>query len=271
MQRPDRAYLVCSTPRSGSTLLCRALDATGVAGAPREYFNPNHRAQRTAEWGCGTSLASYVEALLARKTGANGVFGCKLHWHHFERLRAEALGLPPGEPAYDVSADFLEELFGPLRYVHIVRRDLNRQAISHWTAARSGKWYRASDAPVQQAAIPYSFEWIARIRAQLANAEVHWDRFFRFNAIEPVSVVYEELVAGYRATVGAVVTELVPDASDVAVPEPDSARQGDERTERLLERFQRDLDKRSPDRRLPPPPLAARVAHRMRSLVRPLP
>src|SRR3954469_3299609 len=33
-----RSYLVCATPRSGSTLLCRALAQTGVAGRPEEYF-----------------------------------------------------------------------------------------------------------------------------------------------------------------------------------------------------------------------------------------
>src|SRR5919206_4337288 len=31
-------YLVCATQRSGSTLLCKALSGTGVAGRPEEYF-----------------------------------------------------------------------------------------------------------------------------------------------------------------------------------------------------------------------------------------
>jgi LPS sulfotransferase NodH len=31
-------YLVCATPRSGSTLLCESLKATGRAGRPEEYF-----------------------------------------------------------------------------------------------------------------------------------------------------------------------------------------------------------------------------------------
>ena len=34
----ERSYLVCATPRSGSTLVCKALRATGVAGRPEEYF-----------------------------------------------------------------------------------------------------------------------------------------------------------------------------------------------------------------------------------------
>src|SRR5579884_3788462 len=32
------AYLVCATPRSGSTLLCEMLRQTGVAGHPLEHF-----------------------------------------------------------------------------------------------------------------------------------------------------------------------------------------------------------------------------------------
>src|SRR5919204_6001172 len=35
---PSRSYLICATPRSGSTLLCEALKSTGVAGVPDEYF-----------------------------------------------------------------------------------------------------------------------------------------------------------------------------------------------------------------------------------------
>ena len=35
---PALSYLICATPRSGSTLLCAALDATGIAGHPEEHF-----------------------------------------------------------------------------------------------------------------------------------------------------------------------------------------------------------------------------------------
>ena len=36
--KPDLSYLICATPRSGSTLLCAALDDTGIAGHPEEHF-----------------------------------------------------------------------------------------------------------------------------------------------------------------------------------------------------------------------------------------
>jgi LPS sulfotransferase NodH len=35
---PTLSYLICATLRSGSTLLCAALDDTGIAGHPEEHF-----------------------------------------------------------------------------------------------------------------------------------------------------------------------------------------------------------------------------------------
>jgi Stf0 sulphotransferase len=33
------SYLICATPRTGSTLLCGLLKSSGVAGCPASYFN----------------------------------------------------------------------------------------------------------------------------------------------------------------------------------------------------------------------------------------
>jgi trehalose 2-sulfotransferase len=38
LAEPALSYLICATPRSGSTLLCAALDDTGIAGHPEEHF-----------------------------------------------------------------------------------------------------------------------------------------------------------------------------------------------------------------------------------------
>src|SRR5215218_5731466 len=38
LAKPMLSYLICATPRSGSTLLCAALDDTGIAGHPAEHF-----------------------------------------------------------------------------------------------------------------------------------------------------------------------------------------------------------------------------------------
>src|SRR3712207_7561541 len=35
---PEASYLICATPRSGSTMLCDALEGTEIAGRPAEHF-----------------------------------------------------------------------------------------------------------------------------------------------------------------------------------------------------------------------------------------
>src|SRR4051794_22395246 len=122
MPHPDRSYLVCATPRSGSTLLCRALAQTGVAGRPEEYFEarattgrpPEPRDYFNARKGTGTFLAEvdldsllgtdhpvppapeysslegvsdyrdHIAATLDRGITPNGVFGAKIMWGHLD-------------------------------------------------------------------------------------------------------------------------------------------------------------------------------------------
>ena len=154
--------MVCSTPRqSGSGLLCRGLAGTERAGAPLEYFNPVHRQALSERWGCGPTLADYVNALYARRTTPTGSSAPQLHWDEFVALRAEALGTTAG-----LSIDFLERLFPNVTYVRIVRRDLDRQAVSLWYALNTGTWSVATDdsSDAERADVPYSHEGIERCR-----------------------------------------------------------------------------------------------------------
>jgi LPS sulfotransferase NodH len=105
------SYLVCATPRSGSTLLCHELDQTGLAGRPQEYFEALRRSgvpRRPHEyfdpdrhpniverlafremlegapkpnplWQPDT-YDQYLEWALSEGTTPNGVFGAKLMW-----------------------------------------------------------------------------------------------------------------------------------------------------------------------------------------------
>jgi LPS sulfotransferase NodH len=232
-------YVVCSTPRSGSGLLCRTMAATRVAGTPIEYFDLTRRALLSRRWGCGPALAAYTEALWARRTSPSGVFATKLHWYHVDALLAEKHGRRRGEAPFEQPASFVEELLGgrPV-YVRILRRDVNRQAVSLWTAERTGVWGMRSGG--RRGLVRYSFAGIKRARARIVLGELHWERFFRFNGIEPIEVVYEDLSADYESTVAGVLERLVPGAG-TPIPPPLTTRQADERTERFLARFLHDL------------------------------
>jgi trehalose 2-sulfotransferase len=249
---PAHPYVVRSTPRSGSNLLCFGLLGTGLVGSPFEYFNDDHRPQLERLWGCDGSLLSYTRALYGRRTTAEGLFGLKLHWDQVTQVRAEALGGRATEPEYGVSADVLERLLPGARYVRVLRRDVYRQAVSYWVATVTDRWRIPHGRPPTDGRpirAHYDFEGIERCRRLIENGEVHWDRLVRAKGVEPLTVVYEELCADYAGTIRAVVRALRPDAGEIDVGPPVTARLSDAASEELLRRYARDRERHG----LPPP------------------
>jgi len=167
--QPDRSYLVCATPRSGSTLVCHALEETGVAGCPEEYFEAlrhSGRPRRPEEYFLGVEDQSIRDHLGERSVGSdpqprsplwsraaydrylewafeagttdNGVFGAKLMWGYF----GEFVSLLRNIPAYrDVPlAQLLPTVFPDLTFVRVVRANKVRQAVSLWKAVQTANW-----------------------------------------------------------------------------------------------------------------------------------
>ena len=112
MGKVTKSYLVCATPRSGSTLLCALLEGTGVAGRPRSSSSgfatglprqPREYFERVEDPELLELLAPTdpgapdrgdpIPGALERGTTDNGVFAAKLMWTHLLDL-AERLGRP---------------------------------------------------------------------------------------------------------------------------------------------------------------------------------
>lgn len=249
---PRATYIICSTPRSGSGLLCRGLVAAGAGGVPAEYFNPRQRGSLTARWRCGPTAADYAAALRRFRTDDAGTFGLKLHWDQLERLRDEA---PEGDRD---PAAVLEALFPGARYVHIMRLDLTGQAVSLWRAKLSGVWAERKGEPRREVRPPrYSLRGILECRREIAEQEAEWLRFFRRSGITPVEVVYEQLAAAYGAESARVLEAIGVDAHAIDA-EPDGHRQADDASAALAARFERDRARRQV------PTVAARVAGLLR-------
>ena len=237
------AYLILSTPRSGSTLLCRGLESTNLAGAPHEYFRPEGRSW--TQYGERSDPAVYIERLLSERASPNGVFGAKVSWRHllhFERVCRM-------QPRYQDKPlpDILSELFPNLRYVRITRRDKPRQAISFWKAYQTGAWGRSAGnetVPTQPPAFDY--DAIAKIVRMLQEHESGIDAFFAQARVQPLTVVYEEFVEAYRETVESVLQYLgVGVRQDLAIAEPRTARQADAETEAWVDLYHRITEERS--------------------------
>jgi LPS sulfotransferase NodH len=167
--QPDRSYIVCATPRSGSTLVCHALAETGVAGRPEEYFEAlrhSGRPRRPEEYFVGVEDPSIRDHLGERAVGSepqprsplwsraaydrylewafeagttdNGVFAAKLMWGYF----GDFVSLLRNVPAYrDVPlAELLPTVFPDLTFVRVVRANKVRQAVSLWKAVQTATW-----------------------------------------------------------------------------------------------------------------------------------
>ena len=213
------SYLVCATPRSGSTLLCEALKSTGVAGCPEEYFEARARTgrPRTAagyfrEPGAPdmgdvlgdpeklgpapdystldgiTSYAEHLERSFRLGTSPNGVFGAKLMWGHLDDFTRFAGRLPAFRGL--ALEELLPAVFPRPRYVWVTRRDKVRQAVSLWKAIQTEAW-RGTDEEAEHEPI-YQEAALEHLVKMLADHDTHWDSFFVRTGIKPLVITYED-------------------------------------------------------------------------------
>jgi len=277
---PRLAYLVCATQRSGSTLLCRLLGETGVAGHPQEYFEataetgrPPHpgvfleglgptgvgirddvRPPKAPEYSSLERVADYRAHLartLARGTGRNGVFGAKIMFNQIAEVEALTSTLPEYIGLH--GAPLLEALIGartPLRYVWARRADTVRQAISMWRAVQTRAW--RGDEPGDERRPRYHFGAIDHLRARFEADEAGWARFFDCHGISPLVVRYEaDLERGRAATLHAVLRFVGIDPPGELLAEAPLARQADALTEEWVAAYHRDRAERGRDAVVP--------------------
>ena len=171
-----KSYVVFSTPRCGSSLLCEALCNTGLAGAPTEYFDENTRLEFCRQWQV-ESWDDYLATLLKKKTGPQGVFGFKAHFHQYE-IAFGVEQLPP--------------LFPGLRFICLTRQDKVRQAISYSKAIQTNQW--SSLLPSTNESPKFDFQQIKQLLRQTENEEQRLEAFLQRHAIVPLKLVYEEIV-----------------------------------------------------------------------------
>lgn len=124
-------YAILSSPRSGSTLLSRALYQTRQAGDPHEYLNPAAIYAYQTGSGINLSIDAYLQEIENRRTSSNGLFGIKTHHFHLSRL-----GKTPEEKSR-VTINFLKRQD---KRILIRRRDKIAQSVSYYIAQQSGRW-----------------------------------------------------------------------------------------------------------------------------------
>jgi trehalose 2-sulfotransferase len=237
MTRVHASYLVCTTLRSGSSLLCEALKSTGLAGSPGEFFGSD-----TAWTGIGPRVTSdvveYVAALMQRFSTPNGVFGAKLMWPQLIALTHRLKAIPEYRDA--PACELLGSVFPNLHVVYLTRRDKLRQAISLLKAWQTDIWVvRQAASPAPRGDTRFDRTGIEHAMLRLNSWERLWEIYFQGCSIQPFTLAYEELVEAYEETTIGVLKHLgIPLPAEVVVGAPRIVRQADAQTEDWVRRYQ---------------------------------
>jgi LPS sulfotransferase NodH len=255
-------YIVAATPRSGSTLLCELLKASGVAGRPNEDFQALRATSRSrqprqyfdgveapfldrlapTDPGHAETDDEFAAKLLASRTNSttdNGVYGTKVMWGYFDALQ-ERLATLPG--LADASVDeALEATFPNLHFVQIQRRDKIGQAISLWTAVQTLTWRDEGEDRGPEPEVVYDFAAIDHLVKLQTSHEDAWTKWLADHDFPVKTVVYEELAKSPQETVSGVIRWLeIPEADSADVPPPKMRKQSNGRSAEWKARYEAD-------------------------------
>ncbi len=239
LRHPQRCYVVCTIPRSGSNLLTDGLRDTRRAGMPKQFFLPKDESRYAAELGLdpAADYAAYVRGIVNSKTTHNEVFGFKLmSWYldnFLMRLReAHSFG---NSATSDL--ELLQKVFPRLKFVRIVRRHKLRQALSTARALQTGLW-KVQKGKSTLREPEFDPDLIEQSLHEAERQEKIWDDFFRRIGVKPFQVEYEKLCQHYEATIRAVLSFLkfkLPASARVGPPA--TTRQADEISRMWEKRF----------------------------------
>lgn len=218
--KPTLRYLICSTPRSGSTLLGDYLARTGLAGSPLEYLNDVYIATYRESVGLrATTFRHYIDDLERRRSSSNHVFGMKAHFAQmieaFKKVDIQVMN------------SFLE-MFD--RFIIIERRDKIAQAVSWFRALKTGIWSskHAELSEVKEVLPDFDPVAITKSLSGLITGENNWKKTLAERGKTWHTVYYEDLARSPGTVLEEVFRALSITERPAVWPEPSLSQQGSE-------------------------------------------
>ncbi len=244
------SYIICGTPRSGSTLLCRLLASTKVAGKPNSFFRPASVPEWRKRWGLPDRDAmtdieftrAYLDAAFREGESGTGVFGLRLMGENREDASRMIDVRYPGLP--NTAARF-ETAFGPTRYIHLSRQDKVAQAVSWVKAEQTGLWHVAADGTELERISPpsetfYDFQQIDRRVTELEQDDSDWNCWFETYGINPLRLTYEALSENPVSILASVLRHLGLDEEIASKAIPEVAKMADAQSVEWITRYNRE-------------------------------
>ncbi len=241
------SYVICTSPRSGSTLLCKLLLQTGRAGNPGSWFHVPQLERWLDDYDLRPEFFPTRAILLgevfarARAKGIDGkgLFGLRLQRHSasyfFDQL-ADAI------PAQNTDVARLTAVFGRTLFIHLTRPDKLAQAVSFVKAEQTGLWHRAANGePLEQlpptAPLTYDEDRIAQQITRFEAFDQQWCAWFQAQKVSSLRISYDDLSSNPRGALAEVLHRLGLDPSLAADQVTPVAKLADTTNEDWIARF----------------------------------
>ena len=244
-------YIICGTPRTGSTLLCNLLASTKRAGNPDSFYGRKFMPAWAEDWrlparhtmGERDFNIAYLKAAVAAGKGGTGIFGLRLMRENLGELSEILDQIFPQLPSDRAR---LEKAFGRILYIHLSREDKLAQAISLVKAEQTGLWHVAPDGTeIERLAPPkeshYDFARINREVMELKSYDTAWNSWFAAQGIEPLRIGYEALSANPAAALTGICEALGVRAPHADVVRPSVAKLADETSLEWMRRYRSEV------------------------------
>lgn len=240
---PTRVVIIASSPRSGSTMLCHTLAATGALGPTGELLANGPLARSALRMGVPRlplrarvhqrrqrhlaswypfdeeSMRKYLLMIARRRQGDDGSFGVKIMGEQFAN-HMQRLG---------ISTD----VWGvPVLWIYLRRRDRVAQAVSLAKALQTGQFASTS---VRTGDAHYDSNLIRSCIDSAARSYSVWEEHFKTHGITPIDVWYEELSAEPNFEIRRILDAI--GRSDLQTRPPLTDRQFDSTNVEWIEKF----------------------------------
>jgi LPS sulfotransferase NodH len=179
---PVRRYMIATTARTGSTLLCSRIAEYGRLGFPNEFLNESYISEFDRLFP-NPSLADFERYVGSAFASSEGVFGLKTDWWRFHEARKLAL---------------FRSFYEPLDLiVHLTREDFVAQAVSLALAVEGRAWHAREAGPggleARHRELSYDAAAIKGHARNILNQEYHWRQFFEESQAPVMELSYEDV------------------------------------------------------------------------------
>ena len=233
-------YVLCTSPRSGSTLLCRLLRQAGLGKPASWFYGP-----RVEDWldelnlmpppqaGPAQRARLAIEAAIQAGRAGGDLFALRQQAHGLAPLR-QALALlhphPPADQPEDAAR--LRLTFGRLLFVDLRRADKVDQAVSLLKARQTGLWHQAPDGTeIERLAPPappvYDAPALHETVETLREHDRAWDAWYAAQRLAPLRLSYDALAADPAGAVRAILRALGRDPAPAARIAPSTRKLAD--------------------------------------------